>query len=73
MKLSDVIKQRQARQVSDEKRWAALDAERAKFTVQDNLHPSIGSLMTATGVKYYAYVDGEYREGSPEHLSALIK
>jgi len=73
VRLSDVIKARQSKQISDEKRWAALDAERAKFTVQDNLHPAIGSLMTATGVKYYAYVDGAYREGSPEHLSALIK
>jgi len=72
VRLSDVIKQRQAQQVSDEKRWAALDAERAKFTVQDSLHPAIGSLMTATGVKYYAYVNGVYREGSPEHLTSLL-
>jgi hypothetical protein len=73
MKLSDAIKQRHMQQVSDEKRWAKMDAARAKFTVQDNLHPAIGSLMTSKGVKYYAYVDGVYREGSPEHLSSLIK
>ena len=73
MKLSDVIKARQSKQINDEKRWAKADAARAKFIPQENLHPAIGSLMTATGVKYYAYVDGAYREGSPEHLSALIK
>jgi predicted cobalt transporter CbtA len=73
MRLSDVIKQRHMKQVNDEKRWAALDAERAKFTVQDNLHPAIGSLMTVAGVKYYAYVNGVYREGSAEDLSSLLK
>jgi hypothetical protein len=73
MTLSDTIKQRQMHQISNEKRWAKMDAARAKFTVQDNLHPAIGSLMTAKGVKYYAYVAGVYVEGSPDHLSSLLK
>jgi len=72
VRLSDVIKARQSKQISDEKRWAKADAARAKFIPQENLHPAIGSLMTAKGVKYYAYVDGSYREGSPEQLTSLL-
>jgi hypothetical protein len=68
MRLSDVIKQRQAQQVSDEKRWAKADAAKPRT----DLHPAIGVMMTAKGVKYYAYVDGAYREGSPEHLTSLL-
>jgi hypothetical protein len=73
MKFSDTIKQRHMQQVSDEKRWAKMDAARAIFTVQDNLHPAIGSLMTSKGVKYYAHVNGVYHEGSPENLALLLK
>jgi len=69
VRLSDVIKARQSKQISDEKREAAA---RAKFTPQENLHSAIGVMMTAKGVKYYAYVDGAYREGSPEHLTNLL-
>ena len=72
MRLSDVIKARQNKAASDEKRWAKADAARAKFTPQQNLHPAIGVMMTAKGVKYYAYVGGAYREGSPEHLTNLL-
>jgi len=72
MRLSDVIKARQSKQISDEKRWAKADAARAKFTPQENLHPAIGVMVTAKGVKYYAYIGGVYREGSPEHLTNLL-
>jgi hypothetical protein len=68
MRLSDVIKARQSKQISDEKRWAKADAAKPRT----DLHPAIGVMMTAKGVKYYAYIGGVYREGSPEHLTNLL-
>lgn len=52
---------------------AAKQAEReSKYTVQANLHPAIGALMSASGVRYYAFINGVYREGSVAHLTALL-
>jgi len=57
-------------------RWAKEDAARAKrvakFTPRTDLHPAVGVLMSAKGVRYYAFVAGVYREGSPEHLASLL-
>jgi hypothetical protein len=36
------------------------------------MHPAIGVLISAKGVTYYAFVNGVYREGTPEHLTSLI-
>jgi hypothetical protein len=44
----------------------------AKFTPRTDLHPAVGVLMSAKGVRYYAFVGGVYREGTPEHLAALL-
>jgi hypothetical protein len=72
--LTDLIKARNAAADREAVRRAREDAKAAKFTVARNLHPAIGALMTAKGVRYYAHI-GEarvYREGSVEHLTALL-
>ena len=43
-----------------------------KFTPRTDLHHAVGVLINAKGVRYYAYVGGVYREGTPEHLAALL-
>lgn len=70
--LSDVLSARNARAASEEARWAKQNAKQAKFRVQADLHPAIGALMSAKGVKYYAYVNGVYTEGSVEALTAAL-
>ena len=45
----------------------------AKFTPQENLHPSIGALVNKNGIRYYAYINGTYTEGTPEVLSSLLE
>jgi uncharacterized ParB-like nuclease family protein len=38
-----------------------------------NLHPAIGVLQTASGKpKYYAYIRGQYTEGSPDVLTKKL-
>jgi hypothetical protein len=44
----------------------------AKFTPRTDLHPAVGVLMSAKGVRYYAFVGNVYREGTPEHLASLL-
>lgn len=69
---SDVIKARRAQADAEAIRWAKHDAKQAAFKAAENLHPAIGVLMTAKGVKYYAYIDGQYTEGSVEALTAEL-
>jgi hypothetical protein len=67
--LADVVKAKhraEARLINKE------NAQKAKFEVAKNLHPAIGALMTAKGVKYYAYVAGIYTEGTVEQLTAKL-
>ena len=67
-----VLAQRQTKYAQDAAR-AAKQAEReSKFKVQENLHPAIGALMSAAGVRYYAYINGVYKEGPVAHLTALL-
>jgi len=67
-----VLVQRAGKYAQDAAR-AAKQAEReAKFTVQTNLHPAIGALISASGVRYYAFINGVYREGSVAHLTVLL-
>jgi hypothetical protein len=54
------------------KATAAQAAKIAKFTPRTDLHPAVGVLMNAKGVRYYAFVGGVYREGTPEHLASLL-
>ena len=65
--------ERNASQAHFAKADAAQAAKIAKFTPRTDLHPAIGVLINAKGVRYYAFVGGVYREGSPEHLAALLK
>ena len=51
---------------------AAYAAKIAKFTPRTDLHPAVGVLINAKGVRYYAFVGGVYREGTPEHLASLL-
>ena len=44
-----------------------------KFEVAKNLHPAIGALMTAKGVKYYAYINGVYTEGTIDQLTGKLR
>ncbi len=71
--LSDVIEAKRNERNAEAVRWAKEDARRAKFTPRTDLHPAVGVLMSAKGVRYYAFVGGVYLEGTPEHLAALLK
>lgn len=53
---------------------ARLAAWRKKFTAPENLHPAIGILRTAKGLKFYAHIgpDRVYREGTVETLTHLL-
>jgi hypothetical protein len=74
--LSDVIEQRKNKYDADEIRYAKSEAKQkaiiAKFTPRTDLHPAIGVLTNIKGVRYYAFVNGVYREGTPEHLESLL-
>jgi hypothetical protein len=74
--LSDVIAQRQNERDAEQIRWAKEDAAQAKrtakFTPRTDINPAIGVLVNKNGVRYYAFIDGAYTEGSPEHLSTLL-
>jgi hypothetical protein len=74
--LSDVIEQRRNEYDADEIRYAKSEAKQkaltAKFTPRTDLHPAIGVLTNIKGVRYYAFVNGVYREGTPEHLESLL-
>jgi hypothetical protein len=64
--------ERNASQARFAKADAAQAAKIAKFTPRTDLHPAVGVLMSAKGVRYYAFVGGVYREGTPEHLASLL-
>jgi hypothetical protein len=53
---------------------ARLAAWRARFTPPTGLHPAIGVLTTARGLRFYAFVgpDRDYREGTVESLTAAL-
>jgi hypothetical protein len=74
--LSDVIAQKKNKRAADEVRYAKSDAKQkaliAKFTPRTDLHPAVGVLTNVKGVRYYAFVNGVYREGTPEHLESLL-
>lgn len=67
--LSDVIK---AKHKAEVKLINKENAQRAKFQVAKNLHPAIGALMSAKGVRYYAYIDGIYTEGTVDQLTQKL-
>lgn len=73
---SDVLKAKRNENDAFEARHAkaniALAMRIAKFTPRTDLHPAVGVLINAKGVTYYAFVNGVYREGSPEHLQSLL-
>jgi len=64
--------ERAASEICFAKANAAHAAKVAKFTPRTDLHPAVGVLINAKGVRYYAFVGGVYREGTPEHLAALL-
>jgi hypothetical protein len=74
--LSDVIAQKENERAADEICYAKSDAKQkaliAKFTPRTDLHPAVGVLTNVKGVRYYAFVNGVYREGTPEHLESLL-
>jgi hypothetical protein len=74
--LSDAMAQKRNENDAFEVRFAKANAAHAKriakFTPRTDLHPAVGVLMSAKGVRYYAFVGGVYREGTPEHLAALL-
>ena len=71
--LSDAMAQKRNENDAFEARFAKANAAKvAKFTPRTDLHPAVGVLINAKGVRYYAFVGGVYREGTPEHLAALL-
>jgi hypothetical protein len=70
--LSDVLAARRAEADREAARWAKQDAKAAKFQIAQNLHPAIGALMSANGVRYYAFISGTYTEGSVDQLTAAL-
>jgi hypothetical protein len=74
--LSDALQAKRNENDAFEARHAKANAARAKriakFTPRTDLHPAVGVLISAKGVTYYAFVNGVYREGSPEHLDSLL-
>lgn len=76
--LSDVLDQKARARAIEQARWAKQDAKRAaleaKFKVPENMHPGIGILTTAKGVKFYAHIGPKrvYTEGTVDHLTALL-
>ena len=67
--LAEIVK---AKHIAEMRQINKKNAQLAKFQVAKNLHPAIGALMTAKGVKYYAYVAGIYTEGTVEQLTAKL-
>ena len=74
--LKQVIETKRNECASSQSRFAKADiaqaAKIARFTPRTDLHPAVGVLMNAKGVRYYAFVGGVYREGTPEHLASLL-
>jgi hypothetical protein len=70
--LSDVLAAKNKVAEAEAIKYAKQDAKQAKYKVAADLHPAIGVLMTAKGVKYYAFVNGQYREGSVDALTSAL-
>ena len=74
--LKQIIETKRNERASSQSRFAKADiaqaAKIARFTPRTDLHPAVGVLMNAKGVRYYAFVGGVYREGTPEHLASLL-
>lgn len=74
--LKQAVEIKRNERANSEARFAKTDAAQAakiaKFTPRTDLHPAVGVLMSAKGVRYYAFVGGVYREGTPEHLASLL-
>jgi len=70
--LSDALEARRNQMDAEAVRWAKQDAKQAKFQIAADLHPAIGATMTSKGAKYYAFINGEYTEGSIEALTAKL-
>ena len=66
------LAERRAKYAREAARGAKQTAKDAKFIPRTDLHPSVGVLINAKGVRYYAYIGGVYREDSPEHLARLL-
>ena len=66
------LAQRHAKYEHDAIRAAKQAEQESKFVIRTDLHPAVGALINASGVRYYAYVNGVYREGTPEHLASLL-
>ena len=77
--LSDVQAAKQRDRDAQAVRWAKEDVARAKreakFQVATNLHPAIGVLINAKGVRYYAHIGAKrvYTEGTPAQLTAMLE
>ena len=69
---SDALAARRNDMDAEAAQWAKQDAKQARFKVPADLDPRIGSLMTVKGVKFYAYINGQYTEGSVESLTAEL-
>ena len=74
--LKQAIETKRNERATSEARFAKTNAAQAakiaKFTPRTDLHPAVGVLINAKGVRYYAFVGGVYREGTPEHLASLL-
>lgn len=79
LSLSDVLADRQRIRDDEVVRWAEQDAQKAateaKFRIPEILHPGIGVLTSADGVRFYAHLglDRVYTEGTVEELTAALQ
>lgn len=78
LSLSDVLADRQRIRDDEVVRWAEQDAQKAaleaKFRIPDNLHPGIGVITSANGVRFYAHLghDRVYTEGTVDELTKTL-
>jgi len=70
--LSDILAAKSLAAAEEAMQQAKQEAKLAKFKVPADLNPAIGTLMTAKGVKFYAFINGQYTEGSAEALAAAL-
>jgi hypothetical protein len=74
--LSDVIEAKRNENIAEQTKYANADAKQKalidKFTPRTDLHPAVGVLINSKGVRYYAFVNSVYCEGTPEHLQSLL-
>ena len=70
--LSDVEAHRSKQADVEACRWAKENAKLEKFKIRTDIDSRIGALMSAKGVRYYAYVNGVYHESTVENLTNLL-